>query len=146
MNLSLTQCTQAALQALNVLDSGETPSAQQLTDSLAAANLLLENWAAEQQRIINTINLNFPIAAISLTQNAILVFADNTTPIAFPVGWGRAFQLVLAIELSSQYGVAPPPALPGQVAKAMAAACPLLAKLANIGAPFGSAVAAGTPA
>lgn len=143
MNLTNLQATTAALQYLGVLDAGEAPSAQQLTDALAAGNAILDSWAGEQQRIVNTINLNFPIAAISLTQNLILVFIDNGTPVVFPTGYVRAFEMALALELASQYGVPLPPDLPGRYAEARAAACPLLARLANLGAPFGSATAGG---
>jgi hypothetical protein len=45
--LSLTTVANAAAQFLGVLDSGESLSAQQLTDALAVANQLLDNWSSE---------------------------------------------------------------------------------------------------
>lgn len=44
ISLTLTQAATAAAQFLGVLDSGETLSAQQLTDALAVCNNMVENW------------------------------------------------------------------------------------------------------
>lgn len=47
-SITLTAAATAAVQFLAVLDSGETLSAQQLTDALNAANNILSNWTNEQ--------------------------------------------------------------------------------------------------
>ncbi len=44
---SLTTLANSAAQMLGSLDSGESLSAQQLTDALAAANQLFDNWSSE---------------------------------------------------------------------------------------------------
>src|SRR6202030_4031961 len=49
--INLTSVATAAAQFLGVLDSGESLSAQQLTDALAATNALLDNWSTEQTMI-----------------------------------------------------------------------------------------------
>jgi hypothetical protein len=49
--LTLTQALTAALQYLGVLDAGETPATQMLTDALPAMNNLLDNWSSEQVMI-----------------------------------------------------------------------------------------------
>lgn len=47
MSLSLTQAAYAAALLLGVVDSGETLSAQQLSDILFAANNMLDNWSSD---------------------------------------------------------------------------------------------------
>ncbi len=48
MSISLTSLANKAAQDIGVLDSGESISAQQLTDALDLANAILDNWSSEQ--------------------------------------------------------------------------------------------------
>jgi hypothetical protein len=50
-SLTLTQAATHAMQRLGVLDSGEAPSSQQLTDALACANQMLESWLLDEMLV-----------------------------------------------------------------------------------------------
>lgn len=133
-SFSLTQVATAAAQFLGILDSGEGLSAQQLTDALAAANNLLDNWTVEQVRALNSILQTFTLAGGIYTPGTILQFADVTIPLALPSGYGRALTLGLAIELAPQYSMEPSQALVKDLSEARAAASPLVVRIMS-GAP-----------
>lgn len=137
--MTLTAAATAAAQFLGVLDSGESLSAQQLTDALNAANNMLENWTNEQVRTIQAIVPIFSLAGGTYTPGTILAFPDTTTPLAIPLGYFRAIQLGLAIELAPQYDMQPSPALLKNFAEARSAANPLIAKIALV-APYEAAI------
>lgn len=64
-NRSLTTIATAAAQFLGILDSGEALSTQQLTDALAAANNLLDNFSSEQVMLLQATRLTFtPTGAV----------------------------------------------------------------------------------
>jgi len=131
-NFSLTQIYQAAMQFLMVVDSGESGSAQQLSDALAAANDLLDNWTNEQNQTINVLLKTFTLLnSPTFTPGAVLQFADTTTPITLPAGYGRALKLALAVELASQYDTTPSPALIKSLREARPAASILAARISG---------------
>lgn len=63
MSTSLTTLANAAAQQLGVLDSGEGLSAQQLTDTLATANAIFDNWSSEGLFAIADLITTFPTVA-----------------------------------------------------------------------------------
>jgi|SRR6266481_1329912 len=138
-SFSLTQIYQAAMQYLMVLDSGESGSAQQLSDALAAANDLLDNWTTEQNQTIKVLLQTFTLLnSPTFTPGAVLQFSDNTTPIALPAGYGRALKLALAVELAPQYDTTPSPALIKNLREARPAASIMAARI-NGSAPQANA-------
>lgn len=138
-SFTLTQVYQAAMQYLMVLDSGESGSAQQLADALAAANDLLDNWTIEQNQTIKALLVTFTLLnSPTFTPGAVLQFADTTTPITLPSGYGRALKLALAIELAPQYDTTPSPALLKNYREARPAASILAARI-NASAPQANA-------
>jgi hypothetical protein len=63
MATSLTQAATAAAQFLHVLDPGESLSAQQLADALAACNNMLDSWSSDEGMILASTELSFNTAA-----------------------------------------------------------------------------------
>lgn len=61
MAVNLTTVANAAAQFLGVLDSGESLSAQQLTDALAAGNNMLDNWSSEGLFALSDTITSWPI-------------------------------------------------------------------------------------
>lgn len=127
--VNLTQVATGAAQFLGVLDSGESLSAQQLSDAQLWANALLDNWFIEQVRTINTIVQNFTLSAGTYTNGAAPNFPDATTLISLPAGYFRALTLAMAVELAGQYSQEPDPSVMKAYAEARAAACPLAVRL-----------------
>lgn len=62
-SVNLTALANAAAQQLGVLDSGEGLSAQQLTDTLATANNIFDNWSAEGLFAVADLLTTFPTVA-----------------------------------------------------------------------------------
>jgi hypothetical protein len=140
-SITLTNTANAAAQNLGVLDSGEGLSNQQLLDAKLAANQLLANWTVEQVRVLNAIVATFNLAGGTYTPATTLQFADLTTAISVPDGYGRALTLGLAVELAPQFDIQPSGALLKNLAEARAAASPLIARLGVMAVPFGTAIA-----
>lgn len=134
MSITLTAAATAAAQFLEVLDSGEALSSQQLADALLVANNLLESWWEAQVLAINVQLAAFTLAAGTYTPATTPQFADTTTPITIPSGWVRALKLGLAIEISSQYAVAPSQALLQQFSEAINVVTPVPARVPKGGA------------
>jgi hypothetical protein len=131
-SFSLTQIYQGAMQYLMVLDSGEGGSTQQIADALAAANDLLDNWTTEQAQTINVLLKTFTMLNNpTFTPGTALQFADATTPLALPAGYGRALKLAMAVELAPQYDTTPSPALIKNLREARPAASILAARISG---------------
>jgi hypothetical protein len=63
MATTLTQAATVAAQFLGVLDPGESLSAQQLADALAACNNMLDNWSSDEGMILQSAELSFNTVA-----------------------------------------------------------------------------------
>lgn len=144
MSVNLTTVASHALQFIAALDSGETPSPQQLTDALSAANNLLFSWFQEQNLTMQELILEqgrlglawavaYSLAAgtyipPSWAPSSAPQFPDTVTPITLPAGYQRALETSLGIELAPQYDVPVMPALAGIAREARAAVNPVPGK------------------
>lgn len=63
MTSNLTSLANYAAESIGVNDSGETMSAQQLSDSLTLVNMILDNWSSEQIQVAAVITSNFTLTA-----------------------------------------------------------------------------------
>ncbi len=85
-NMTLTQLLSIALQNLSVLDSGGSPSAQQLTDALAIANALIDNKSSDR------------LMAESVTITSKALSANVRT---YTIGTGGSINIVRPTEITA---------------------------------------------
>lgn len=90
----------AALRQIGAIASGETPSAEQGRDGLAALNAMLEQWLIEP-------NMTYAPADGS-SIDALATFDTLSTHKTFASGYDSAIKYNLAIELAPEYGAGIP--------------------------------------
>lgn len=86
MSVNLTTVANAAALFLGVLDSGESLSTQQLTDTLAATNNMLDNWSSEGL---------FALADLVTT------FATVASTQSYSIGTAQAINLTRPVKISA---------------------------------------------
>lgn len=91
--LTLTAAATAAAQFLHVLDSGESLSAQQLADALAASNSLLDNWSSEEHMVPSLLLQTF---ALTGNQQSYTIGTGLNFNVARPVAIPAAAMIVTA--------------------------------------------------
>jgi hypothetical protein len=133
--LSTQQVADALAAANNLLDSWT--NAQTLS-----MQTLVEQQSKEIQVLVDKLSLlAIPLATVftlsngtynpasfagpSFVPGTLLQFPNATSPLSFPAGVARAFELALAIELAPQYDMMPSDALVKSATEAKSAAFPI---------------------
>ncbi len=88
-----------ALRLIGVIAAGETPSADESADALAAFNAMIQNW---NEGIAKALAGSY--ASVIYTFNPLATYSDLSDTISLPGGWLRALRYNLAVDLAPEYG------------------------------------------